>query len=166
MTIRPGRCPACERFIGPLDVCPYCDCPTERQAGLRLLRALAILLAVGGLLLLAFAVRQPAVPAVSAGAILPSMNFARVRVAGALASAPRSGRSRSGSAWVNFTLEDGTGRLRVAAFGETAERLLPVLADAGTGAVCRAEGWLSIRAGQLPSLQIRDPAALDLKGEP
>jgi hypothetical protein len=165
MTTRPGRCPACERFIGPLELCPYCDCPSERRAGLRLLRALAVLLAVGGLLLLALAVRQPAVPSIAAGSIVPSMNFARVRVAGALATTPRSGHSRTGNAWVNFMLEDGTGRIRVSAFGQTAERLLPRLAGAGTGALCRAEGWLSVRAGQPPSLQIRDPEALDLRGE-
>jgi hypothetical protein len=162
MPLRPGYCPSCERFIGPLDNCPYCDCPSERQAGLRLLRILAVLLAVGGLALLALAVhdREPAPLAVAD--IQPSMNFARVRVSGTVAAAPRSGLARSGEPWYGFTLQDGTNRLRLVAFGDTAAALIArhAASDLATGTPVRAEGWLSVRAGQLPSLQIRNPEHL------
>ena len=159
MPKRPGVCPACERFIGPLDVCPFCDCPSERQAGLLFLRLLAILLAVGGLALLALAVRQREPPAITVASIRPSMNFARVLVSGSVVTAPRSGRTRSGETWYGLTVEDGTGRIRLSAFGETADTLLarwpsPALS---TGTPVRAEGWLTVRAGQMPSLQLRDP---------
>jgi hypothetical protein len=168
MPVRPGYCPSCERFIGPLDACPYCDCPSERQAGLRLLRILAVVLAVVGLGLLAFSVhdREPAHLAVTS--IRPSMNFARVRIRGTVITAPRSGLARSGEPWYGFTLQDGTNRLRISAFGDTASALIARNSTGGltTGISVRAEGWLSIRAGQLPALQIRNPAHLQFGEEP
>lgn len=162
MPSRPGYCPSCERFIGPLDVCPYCDCASERQAGLRLLRILAVALSLGGLALLAASVRHRETPRLAVAAIQPSMNFARVRFQGKIASTPRSGQTRSGEAWYGFTLQDGTNRLRISAYGETATALIARPASAGwaTGVSVRAEGWLSVRAGQMPSLQIRNPGDL------
>ena len=168
MPARPGYCPACERFIGPLDACPYCDCPCERQAGLRLLRALALAVAVGGLVLLGLAVRRHEAPRVAVSAIAPSMNFARVRVEGAVSAVPKTGQTRSGEPWFGFTLADGSGRIRVSAFGDVAAALAAgdTLAGLTSGAPVRAEGWLNIRAGQMPTLQLRDPAHLQLGGAP
>jgi hypothetical protein len=161
-----GCCPACERFIGPLDTCPYCDCPSERQAGLRILRLLAVLLTVCGLALLAVASRRHVTPSVEIGSIQPSMNFARVRVTGELAVPPRSGTARSGEPWFGFTLDDGTGRIRVTGFGETATGLAAVFSKIGTtGTVVNAEGWLSVRAGREVSLQVRNPAHVDVVRE-
>ena len=168
MPTRPGYCPACQRFIGPLEECPFCDCPAERQAGLRLLRLLAVAVAVGGLILLAFAARLRETPRVALNAIRPSMNFARVQVEGAVATAPRSGRSRSGEPWFGFTLADGAAQLRVSAFGETAAALLArdEAAPLATGACVRAEGQLSLRAGRLPTLYLRDPNHLQPRPPP
>ena len=168
MPTRPGYCPACDRFIGPLDTCPYCDCPTERQASVRLLRLLAIAVAVGGLILLALAARRHEIPLIELDAIQPSMNFARVRVEGAVATAPRSGRSRAGKQWFGLTLGDGAARLRVSAFDETAAALLARddTARPATGAWFRAEGPLSLRAGQPPSLLLRAPNHLQPRPPP
>ncbi len=162
MPTRPGYCPSCERFIGPLDNCPFCDCPSERQAGLRLLRVLAVSLALGGLALLAFAVHARKPPLLAVASIQPSMNFAHVRIQGTAISPPRSGLARSGEPWYGFTLQDGTNRIRISAFGETAASLIARNDAAGlvTGNFVVAEGWLSVRAGQLPSLQIRNPDQL------
>jgi hypothetical protein len=154
-----GRCPACDRFIGPIETCPYCDCPSERQAGLRILRLLAVLLAVGGLALLAYASHIKDTPALQIDAIRPSMNFARIRVTGSMAVPPRSGLARSGDPWCGFTLDDGTGRIRVTAYGRAASALADTFEKTGTetGRLFNVEGWLTVRADQAPALLVRDP---------
>lgn len=164
MAVTPGRCPACNRFIGPLDECPYCACPAERQAGLRWLRLAAVALAVGGLVLLACAVRRQEPPLLAAGDIKPTMNFACVRLQGSLAGKPRSGTTRSGEAWYGFTLDDGTGRVRVSAFGETAAAL--AARPAASGMPVRVTGWLSVRANQMPTLSVHEPEAVQNGDEP
>ena len=47
-------CPACDRHIGLVTRCPYCDSETRPRRPLIALRCLAFLLSIGGLLLLAF----------------------------------------------------------------------------------------------------------------
>lgn len=157
MPTRPGDCPACGRFIGPLDTCPFCDCPAERQASLRWLRALAVAVALGGLTLLGLAAAAREPDSVAIAAISPSMQFARIRVDGIIAAPPRSGRSRNGNAWFSLTLQDQGARLRVAAFGDAADQLASrAAANAfATGTWMRAEGSLSFRAEQTPSLLLR-----------
>ena len=98
MPTRPGDCPACGRFIGPLDTCPFCDCPAERQASLRWLRALAVAVALGGLALLGLAAAAREPDPVAIAAISPSMQLARIRVDGTIAAPPRSGRCRKSPA--------------------------------------------------------------------
>ncbi len=164
MATVPGRCPACNRFIGPLEECPYCDCPAERQAGLRLLRLAALALALGGLVLLALAVRRQEAPLLSADAIRPSMNFARVRMRGLVAGSPRSGATRNGERWYGFTLDDGTGRIRVSAFGELANELAARTTESGMAV--RVTGLLTVKANQLPSIQVHEAAALQWGDEP
>lgn len=159
-----GRCPACNRFIGPLETCPYCDCPAERQAGLRGLRFAALALALGGLVLLALAVRRQEPPILKASDIRPSMNFARVRMRGVAAGGTRSGATRNGERWYGFTLDDGTGRVRISAFGETATALMA--RETGSGTPVRVTGWLTVKANQMPSLQVREAAALQTGEDP
>lgn len=164
MGTKPGYCPACNRFIGPLDECPYCACPSERQAGMRLLRIAALALAVGGLILLTLAVRRQDPPLLAARDIQPAMNFARVRLSGHVAGKARSGATRSGEPWYGFTLDDGTGRVRVSAFGDTAAALASRPAESGMPV--RVTGLLSIRANQMPTLQVQDPAAVQNGNDP
>ena len=45
-------CPSCTRFIGLVGRCPYCDADTPHRRTLVLLRATALLLGIGGPLLL------------------------------------------------------------------------------------------------------------------
>lgn len=47
----PDQCPACDRYIGHADPCPYCGEDAYRPAALTLLRVLAVLVGVFGLAL-------------------------------------------------------------------------------------------------------------------
>jgi len=106
---RDACCPACSRFIGPADVCPYCDTDSARRPVWRRLRWIAIGMAVVGLVVLMIVATHRRLPLVAAKNMIPTMNYAMVRVQGVVASAPASRRGGSTS----FTLRDDTGRWTV-----------------------------------------------------
>lgn len=135
-------CPACERFIGPLDTCPYCDSPSPKPFSLRVLRMASLAMAVIGTGLLYLAARQGEIPVVEVGAVTPVMNSAYIRVGGRVAAAPRSGLA--GTVYVSFPLSDGSNRLTVVAFNRCAQRLICATNVPQRGAVVEVAGVVSI----------------------
>jgi len=121
--IRPDFCPVCERFIGPADVCPYCGEDSARPPVWRWMKRGAWLLALIGLAWLYAAARGRNLEAVQIGRITPMMNFAYVRVTGTVVTRPYVARGDGGVEYLSFVLNDGTGRLRVAAYGDVAREL-------------------------------------------
>ena len=55
-------CGCCGRFIGPELTCPYCGEEAERRGSVRLLRVLAAILALGGLVALMLHAREHPCP--------------------------------------------------------------------------------------------------------
>jgi hypothetical protein len=149
-----GCCPACNRFTGPVPVCPYCDIPIPLPPALRLIKATAILLASAGLLALWLAASRLQPPLVRIADISPAMNYARVRVAGRVAGAPRSGRN-DGS--INFTVNDGSGRLRI--YADTAPSPAPASGDG-----VAVTGSIKISAGRDPILFVHSPSHITVTG--
>ena len=155
----PGHCLICGRYAGPLETCPYCGEAMPGRLRLRVFRVAAAVIVVAGLLLLYLAAARRHAPLVSIGELRPSMNFGVVRVRGAVESAPRVRHAYGRPDSVSVRLDDGTGRLTVCAYGDTAAALaragLPERGDRLT-----AEGTLRLAAGRLPRLQLRRPADL------
>jgi hypothetical protein len=56
MTTRPSlaHCPSCQRFIGTTTECPYCGTETSQRRSIVILRSLAFIMSIGGLLGLLF----------------------------------------------------------------------------------------------------------------
>jgi hypothetical protein len=162
---RDALCPSCERFIGPAGVCPYCGADSARRPLLRHLRVAALALAVAGLAgLLATAVRREA-PAVGIGAISPAMNFASVRVAGKVLSEPRVLREAGRVDYVSWTLDDGTGQVRVQADGAVALALAQTARIPRKGDRVEAAGTLNVSSEGLPRLRLQAAEQLRLGGE-
>ena len=151
-----GCCPACNRFTGPVPVCPYCDIQIPLPPALRLIKAAAILLASAGLSGLWLSASRLQPPIVRIADISPSMNYARVRIAGRITGAPRSGRDADS---VNFTVNDGSGRLRIYAD----EAPSPPLANGDGVAVT---GSIKITAGRDPVLFVHAPSHIAITGKP
>ncbi len=139
---RDACCPACSRFIGPADVCPYCDTDSARLPVWRRLRWIAIIMAVAGLAVLMVVVTHRELPRVTAKAMRPTMNYAMVRVQGKVASAPASRRGGSTS----FTLQDATGRWTVYAD----PRVWPTAGAPVKGDVVEVAGGVRITGGRRP----------------
>ena len=139
---RDACCPACSRFIGPADVCPYCDTDSARLPVWRRLRWIAIIRAVAGLAALMVVVTRRELPLVTARNMIPTMNYAMVRVQGKVASAPASRRGGSTS----FTLRDDTGRWTVYAD----QRVWPAACAPVKGDAVEVAGGVRITGGQRP----------------
>jgi hypothetical protein len=118
-----GRCPVCDRYVGPASACPYCGEDVPAAAPIRFLRWGSLLLALIGVLCLWMAARSRAVPAVSASQVTPRMNHATVRAAGQVRRDAYVARRGGVVDYVSFGLDDGSGELRAAAYGATARAL-------------------------------------------
>lgn len=154
-------CGCCGRFMGPEMTCPYCGADAERRAPVRLLRLLAVVLAVGGLAALVVQARSTPVPLVQVATLRPAMTMANVRVVGAAVTAPRIASDHDQPEYVSFDLDDGTGRITVSAARHVARALTAV---AGTlprrGDRVEAQGRLSLTPDRRPRLYLDDARGL------
>lgn len=154
-------CGSCGRFVGPETVCPYCGAESERRGSQRLLRLVSALLAVGGLAALAWHARVSPVPLVRAGDIAPAMAQASIRIAGTAATAARVIEAEGHADYVSFDVDDGSGRLTVAASRRVARQLAATQgALPQRGDRVEVVGRLSLAADRKPRLYLSDSAGL------
>jgi ribosomal protein L37E len=122
-----AACHRCGRYIGPVSRCPHCGAAVRQRMSLRVFRWAAVLLATLGLALLYVMSITRAVPRVEIGSISNTMNFAYVNLEGVAPQSARVYRRGDIVSSVGFTLDDGSGRIPVRAFGRRAQEL----ADSG-----------------------------------
>lgn len=154
-------CPACDRFIGPLDTCPYCDSPSPKPFSLRFLRFASLALAVIGMALLYLAARRGGVVTIGIGMVTPAMNSAYVRVTGTVAATPKTGLAES--AYVSFPISDGSNRLMVVAFNACARGLIDTTNVPQRGARVDVAGTVSISRPGERRLIMDSPEQLKVK---
>ena len=126
-----GDCPSCGRYVGPYDACPYCGAALSGRTPIRRLKVAALILALGGLLLLWLLATRTDVPTVEVSQANAMMNLAYVRVQG-LVTRPPSYDPETG--YFSFWLADETGELHVAAYRNETRALIdqghtPALGD-------------------------------------
>ncbi|MEI6969940.1 MAG: hypothetical protein WCL44_00350 [bacterium] len=155
---RDALCPACGRFIGPQDTCPYCDCPSPKPLSLKVLRLASLALAVLGMALLYLAAWQGRVPAIAVGDVTPAMNSAYIRVGGCVAAKPKTGTATT--PYVSFPITDGSNRLKVVAFNRCAIGLIASTNVPGRGAIVEVAGVLSVSGPDERQIVIESPAQL------
>ena len=158
-------CPSCERFIGPAEVCPYCDADSARNPLLGTLRRGALLLAVVGLTFLFLSARPDVIPLIKISGITPMMNFAVVRVKGAVEKDAHVGRTKGRVDAVSFALNDGSGSIRVAAYGVTASNLVERKKGLLRDVVVDVTGILNVQADGNTRLVMRSAEEMRL-GDP
>jgi hypothetical protein len=119
-----GFCPSCRRSIGPEQTCPFCDADAPPALRFRVLRRMALSLGGVGLCFLYLMALRRETPDIRIGGITPRMNFASVRVSGRVPREPYLSRRDGQVQYLSFTVDDGTGSLRVSASGELARALV------------------------------------------
>lgn len=145
-------CPSCDRYIGPSGICPYCNASATKSPMLRTIRVTAILLATAGLALLYAAARHSSPPLVRISEITPVMNFAHIRVVGTI---NRKTYISTDRAYVGFTVDDGSGHLRVAAYRDVARALVEEARLPTAGDRVEVRGSLSVTAEDEPKLYLK-----------
>jgi DNA/RNA endonuclease YhcR with UshA esterase domain len=121
---------------------------------------MALLFGIGGLLILLVAVQRSELPLVRASHIVPTMNFGRVRLQGAVASAPRVFDRQGRPDYVSFDLDDGTGRITVAASRRVAQRLVDANLLPSDGQRVEVAGSLSLAPQRRPRLYLDSPSQI------
>lgn len=122
-------CPECGQFLGPMNVCPYCRTKVKGRVDIKTLKAMSILLAVVGVgLLLVWAnLRGPA--EMNLGDITKRQNYAFIEINGMVVGDARYYTKVSDNGEVfpyslSFTVDDGTGQLRVKAYDEVTKDII------------------------------------------
>jgi hypothetical protein len=108
--------------------------------------------------------RHRPVPVVRAGDVVPTMNFAFVRIEGTVVRKPYLSRAGKQVDYAGFTVDDGSGTVRVGAYGRVAVRMeqsdrLPARGDRVS--VC---GSLGVAADGRVRLYLRSPGHLKVLG--
>lgn len=146
----PTDCPACGRYVGPLEICPYCRARHGKLLVVRLAKYLAPMLAIAGLLYLRHLGQSMGNPQVSIAELTRRSNFATVQLRGKVCDVPRfflaSGSSDPTTGTLDFWLDDGSGRIRVKSYEDATRRIfehgkVPSLGDEVT-----AIGNVQVRA--------------------
>jgi DNA/RNA endonuclease YhcR with UshA esterase domain len=161
-----ANCPSCGRFIGPQSRCPYCGADASQRLALRALKVGSLVLAVAGLAVLLLVARQSQTPAIQAGQVSGTMNWAFVRVDGLASRQPTyDPQART----LRFWVYDGTGEILVTAYTQEAEALWAEGRVPRMGDRVSAEGTLRIREDlaylvlNAPQhLQVQSPAPLQV----
>ncbi len=132
-------CPSCGKFVGALEKCPYCGAEIKKRLSIRLTKILSICVSIVGLAAIYFMARVKEVDLIKIKDIDIGMNFATVRVRGTVIRHPFIKQG-----YISFLLDDGTGEIRVRAYGDIAERLhVPREGD-----YVEVTGVIQIKAGE------------------
>jgi len=163
---RQGVCRACDRYIGAVNVCPYCDERVVRPLPLRVLRFAALALAIGGLVILYAAARIRDRPTVRVDSLTPLMNYAPVNVQGTVDRNPYVGRDENGEVdYASFRVHDGSGWIRVATYGGAARALVDSEVFPSKGDEVNVTGKLQFSQEGEPKLRLADPRQVRRVGD-
>jgi len=148
--------------MGPADRCPYCGAESAKNPFIRRLRIGSLALALAGLACLYLMASHRELPVLEIDTISPMMNFAYVRVVGVVQNKVRVAERNGKVDYVSFMLDDGTGRLLVQAYRESARAIVDAGNVPAKGQLVDVAGNLSVAAESMRKLRVRTPRQLKL----
>ncbi|MFP3872161.1 MAG: hypothetical protein ACOCTR_02665 [Candidatus Natronoplasma sp.] len=118
-------CPHCGHYVGPVETCPYCKKEIPKRQELKLLKTASVVFAVIGVLLLWQYSVSVGYPTPKIGEIEETMNYSNVELEGKVVKgATYYSSEATGDGTIYFTIDDGTGQMRVVAYSSQAEKLI------------------------------------------
>ncbi len=156
---RSALCDSCGRFVGPYERCPYCGARIHGRLQIRVVKAMALLMATVGLALLWWQARRVEVPIISVAEATGAMNFAYVRLEGRIS---RNLSYDAESGYLGFWLDDGTGEAYVNAYRDVTAELLARGTPPAIGDQVSVAGTLGIREDYTSlTINVADHVTLD-----
>lgn len=150
---REAVCPSCERYVGMAAQCPYCEAESARGPFMPTLRRGILLIATLAVLALHASARLRTPPLVTTQTIMPSMNFASVRLRGRVERVSHDSRFSKGP-YLAFRLADADGTVRVEVDPPAVADLLRLNAMPRAGIRLEVGGTLQYKCGQRPLLRV------------
>lgn len=143
--LHPGFCAKCGSYVGGFPKCHWCHSTMPHAPQLRLGRFLALMITIGGLILMGmYASIEPA-PTVNIGALGPTFSNGNLIIEGEITNidyfepADRSWKS------LRFTVTDSTGSIEVKAYTETINEMIQTQNTPALGEECSVRGSYYIR---------------------
>ena len=155
-----AHCPACERYVGPAHTCPWCGVDDIKPVSIRVFKWAVMFMAPIGILLLYLMASNQELPLKQISDLSPAMNYGHIRVQGTVTRPPTIRHYEEDVDYVSFTLDDGTGRIRILAYRDTALALSTNGTIPGEGDQVLVGGVLTIRNKKNRSLTMNQAAAI------
>ncbi|MCK5684698.1 OB-fold nucleic acid binding domain-containing protein [bacterium] len=107
-------CPSCGRFVGAYEICPHCQTQVNTRVSIKLVKRIAVIGAIVGIILLYFAAKNREVPMINIGEIQINHNMALVKVSGRVIRESIQDKKDNFS----LTIDDGTGKIKLGGYNK------------------------------------------------
>lgn len=159
-----SHCPSCGIYVGIASKCPRCGAEVGKHISVRVFRWAAVLLAIGGLLMLYLMATHRELPLMKVEQLQPTMYFAYIRIAGTVSEEPRIFRKDGTVRSLRFSVDDGTGEINVTAYRTQAQELIEANLLPHYGQNVVVAGSLAVTGGEDLLLRIQTPEHVTIEG--
>ncbi|NPA75357.1 MAG: zinc ribbon domain-containing protein [Euryarchaeota archaeon] len=138
-------CPNCGRYVGSLEVCPYCGTKMPKHTSYYYAKYGSLTFAVLGIIVILVLAQNMPVQYVQIKDIGPTYNYALVEIRGIISSAPSLVVKSDGAETLYINIDDGTGSLSVHVYNPVVDRLAKANKIPGYGDFVTLKGELYFR---------------------
>jgi hypothetical protein len=163
------NCPHCGRYVGPLEICPFCRKIHRKRPIVFWTKYLTPILAIAGLFGLKLMGDSIGNPLMKIGDLGRTSNFAYIQLEGTVCGEPRfyhaAGSDDPTAGTMEFCLDDGTGQTRVKTYEDATRRILRERKVPGQGDTVHVTGNFQTRTHK-HSLIVGSPHEIEIKPTP
>jgi len=116
-------CPNCGRYVGSLEVCPYCGTKIPKHTGYYYAKYGSLAFAIIGIVFLLIFAQSIPVQYVHIKDVTQTYNYGTVEIRGIISSAPSLVIYSEGSSTLYIDVDDGTGIMSIHVYSPTVENL-------------------------------------------
>lgn len=165
--VRGIHCPECDRYVGPVETCPYCRARVHKRRAHISLKYGAVVIAIVGILVVRQLGLCQGTPRLDICDVGPENNFAHVELTGTVINTPMFFKQEYGSSGsLYFEIDDGTDTITVRTYPSTTPELLEQNKVPGFGDRVRVKGQVAV-TGDAYALILQTAAQLTIyRAEP
>ncbi len=142
-------CPNCGRYVGSLEVCPYCGTKIPKHTAYYYAKYGSLAFAVVGIVFLLIFAQNVPVQYVEIKDITQTYNYGTIEIKGIVSSPPSLIVYKEGSATLYIDVDDGTGIMNVHVYSPTVGKLAKANKIPGYGDYVTIIGEVYIRGSNM-----------------